>query len=131
MDFENFKDNLDSVKEIPENIEEICDLYDCKYKLWSTKLAFEEMENSLAPMDLASFEKIKKQQVEKVEKMLQDVMKVKGILPDNNLCASETYEELKKFRELIIAISKIQTPYYEERRKIKKSVNETLGFNFY
>lgn len=67
------------------------------------------MAKDLKPIDMKSFEKHKKVHVETVEKLLQDCMKAKGILPDNNLCAQETYDNLKEFREFIIAISKIQT----------------------
>lgn len=102
---------MDSVKEIPENIEEICDLYDNKYKLWKTKLDYEQMMNDLGPLDLKTFELNKVKNCEKIEKLLQDCMKAKGVLPDNNLCASETYDKLKEFRELVIAISKIQSKY--------------------
>lgn len=88
--FEKFKDTLDSVKEIPENIEEICDLYDNKYKLWKTKLAFEKLAEELSPLDIKTFEINKVKYVETVEKLMQDCMKAKGVLPDDNLCASET-----------------------------------------
>jgi len=69
------------------------------------------MAIELGPVDIKTFDLEKVKHVEKIEKLLQDCMKAKGVLPDNNLCASETYDKLKEFRELIIAVSKIQSIY--------------------
>lgn len=48
------------------------------------------MAAELGPVDIKTFEVDKVKHCEYIEKLLQDCMKAKGVLPDNNLCAAET-----------------------------------------
>jgi len=69
------------------------------------------------------------QNIKNMEKMVQTISKCKSVLPEGNSCANKCSEEVRKYRDICIALSKIDTGNYEDRHK--KEINQQLGMNYY
>jgi len=67
--------------------------------------------------------------IKNMEKMVQIISKCKSVLPEGHSCANKCSEEVRKCRDICIALSKIDTGSYEDRHK--KEINQQLGMNYY
>lgn len=64
--------------------------------------------------------------IKKVEKMVQTISKCKAVLPEGHECANICSEEVRRHRDVNIALSKIDTGNYEDRHKLQ--MNKQLQF---
>jgi len=118
---------LECNKAIPDSIGDICSIFEAKTNLWKIKMEYEILyklikEKKYCDINISELQS-------DIERMATVLTKSKAFLKDDNECSEIVSKQIREFRDVVICLSKLNQPYYDERHK--QDINKILEFEFF